>query len=111
MEHHGERSLKLLSLYEIVHVSLFFLTGGAVTRIGIRLGLQYSDRFILSLIINDNIKSADISRKVCIPICLNRCTENQIFPRNSFFSNVDIQMFLYLLTECLHVNRMYISSF
>ena len=46
-------------------------------------------------------KLTEISRKVCILICRNGCTENQIFLRNSFFSSADIQRFLYSLTECL----------
>ena len=54
---------------------------------------KYTDtRVMPSLII---IKVAEILRKVCILICLNRCSKNQIFLRNPFFSNVVIPMFFY----------------
>ena len=55
-------------------------------------------------------KFREFSRKVCILIWLHRCTENQIFLKNSLFSNVDIHMFLYWFVECLQLNRMCITS-
>ena len=84
-----------------------------MTRIGIWLEWKvHWHRFMLSLIINYNIMEFEnYSRKLCILIWLNRCNENQIFPRNSFFSSPDILMFLYWLIHGLQVNRMCITSF
>ena len=104
--------IKALPTYKIVHVCFFFfLIGGAVTRIGIWLaGPVHWHRFILSLIINDNIKFVDILRKVYILIWLNICIEKQIFPRTHVSQTLTL-MFLYWLIECLQVNRMCIISF
>ena len=48
--------------------------------------------------------------KVCILIWLHISTENQIFLRNSFFSNADIHMFLYWFIGCLQMNQICITS-
>ena len=113
--------IKTFLLYEIVHVGLyfcwFFLTG--VTDI---VNPQGSDKdwYLTSWnkytnkshVISNHYKSLErFQGKICILIWLHRCTENQIFLRNSFFSNADIHMFLYWFIERLQVNRMHVASF
>ena len=77
-----------------------------VTKIGIRLARP--SILAESYNLQSSWKHAEVSKKVNISICLNRCAENQIFPRRSVFSNVHIHRFLYWSIEfCL----MFTTSF
>ena len=110
--------IKALWLYDIVQVSLFLLSGGAmignvqlpglVRRACIWLFRQSNYRMKAIQLL---WKLVEISRKVCIFIWLNRIAENQTFLRNSFFSNTYIHRFLYWLIEWLYVNHMLVISF
>ena len=113
--------IKALLLYETVHVSLFFSWHERL-RWWIFIAVQRQELVFdqleqvnwhraMPFLIIFLIKFAYISRNVVwIIIWLNRCTENQIFLRNSFFSNADIHLFLYCLIECFQVNRMCITG-
>ena len=73
------KDIKALSLYKIVHGSFII-------------------SFMLSLILNYIIVCRYF--KVCILIWVKRCTENQIFYRNSFFPSTDNHV-------CLLINRLF----
>ena len=108
-----------LLIYEIVHVRLFCFDrrnwmSRAVTRIGIWLArISTSIRILVISDHNDNpchLKSLEISMNVCILIWLHRSMENHIFLKNSFFSNVNIHMFIYWFIGCLQVTWLCITS-
>ena len=76
-----------------------------MTRVAIRLvGPVQLQRFMSSPITNDNIINVCRCFKEALHTnLLNRCTEDQIFPRNSCFSYADIHVSLF-------INRMFTSE-
>ena len=112
------KAIKALLLCEIIHVSFFFFRQDQLKHWMFRaaqwqelvfdcLKQVHWNRTMSSRIIINVCRDLKV---VCILIWLKRCTENQIFFRNSFFSNADMNMFLYWLIECLQVNRMCITG-
>ena len=104
--------IKVLLLYGIVHVSLFFLAGGTeiVNAQGSDKNWYWLDG--ISTPTQSHIKSNHYKSSERFQIdALKIIYIKSFIIRNSFLSNAAIHMFLYSFIECLQVNRMCITSF
>ena len=95
LEHPCKRSLKLCDSSSIQVILLLLTEGAGIVNVQ-SCGAKHIDACVrIMRHLQSFWKFADISRKVSTLICLNRCSENRIILRNSFFSNTDIHRFLY----------------